>query len=56
MLHCQTFAPNACASEPTRGSMDLRVSELAGFGSFRKQGVPEFGVLIIRIMLFRELY
>ena len=25
-------------------------------GSFRKLGVPYFGVLIIRILLFRELY
>ena len=26
------------------------------FGSFRKLGVPYFGVLIIRILLFRVLY
>ena len=27
-----------------------------GFGSFRKLGVPYFGVPIIRILLFRVLY
>ena len=27
-----------------------------GYGSFRKFGVPYFGVLIIRILLFRVLY
>ena len=28
----------------------------APYGSFRKLGVPYFGVLIIRILLFRVLY
>ena len=26
------------------------------YGTFRKEGVPDFGVLIIRILLFRVLY
>ena len=33
-----------------------RDSEVRGYGSFRKLGVPDFGVLIIRILLFRGLY
>ena len=39
---------------------DLRASYPKGpmqlYGSFRKFGVPYFGVLIIRILLFRVVY
>ena len=34
----------------------LTVPSGSKFGSFRKLGVPYFGVLIIRILLFRVLY
>ena len=34
----------------------LPTGSLIDFGSFRKLGVPYFGVLIIRILLFRVLY
>ena len=33
-----------------------RILEGALYGSFREFGVPSFGVLIIRILLFRVLY
>ena len=33
----------------------LQASREDSHGSFRKLGVPEFGVLIIRILLFRVL-
>ena len=32
------------------------LGNLVLYGSFRKLGVPHFGVLIIRILLFRVLY
>ena len=33
----------------------VRAFRVSGFGSFRKLGVPDFGVPIIRILLFRVL-
>ena len=36
--------------------LSLTVVVAFGSGSFRKLGVPYFGVLIIRILLFRVLY
>ena len=35
---------------------DSGLRRSAPSGSFRKLGVPDFGVLIIRILLFRVLY
>ena len=36
--------------------LGFRVEGLGRYGSFPIQGVPYFGVLIIRILLFRVLY
>ena len=40
----------------TRQKFQSGILERHSSGSFRKSGVPSFGVLIIRILLFRVLY
>ena len=37
-------------------AQDTQLSALKQVGTFRKLGVPYFGVLIIRVLLFRVLY
>ena len=39
-----------------QGSGFAGLHPVGAYGSFRKLGVPSFGVLIIRILLFRVLY
>ena len=53
-----TFRTPVWKELPSRARCPLQRSSAKGFllcGSFRKLGVPYFGVLIIRILLFRVL-
>ena len=52
------FISSTVQRRPNKGSDFKRfdTQTLQEYGSFRKLGVPYFGVLIIRILLFRVLY
>ena len=56
MQGLQTFSPGAQLKSLSPQTAKLTSTLQALNGSFRILGVPYFGVLIIRILLFRILY